>query len=567
MAILSLNFASSFTEGSNESASFPSPSVDVSSLSTTMLALETGFMRAVGVKRGDGPGASNFTVFVNQSGINLATGTILDVQNDGLVKYVNFTPSDYTGQIIPGEFTVEIYRSTGSILFQSATAQSFNGTLFNITNQNVPAHGSPSFTYTEIIGTEAILFSPENNAMFIRTDEINFLANLTSMAGTVLVNSTLYINDELNETVTVTGTSNVSSFFKNITIAGDYNWSVEVCDNSSSCSFSNRRFFEISTFDINSENFSSNTFETSSEMFTLNITTIEDILNVEAFLNYDGQLYDSEVDCEGTQCIIESRIDIPLIPDAESSENKTFFWQIEVFDGTNSIQQNTTENQQNVSRIYLEFCDATFTTQTLNFTSFDEQTNTTIAPFSFGGTFDFWLGGGTTTRNNSFSAPNNDSVQLCISPNDLEYNLNGIIEYDENSTTTNYTKRNYFFGNDTISNQSQLIPLGLLQSEDSTSFILRVQDTDLLPVGDVLIFTERYYPEANEFRTVQVARTDDNGQTVGFFETETVDYRFRLKVNGTQVLLTDLQKIVGCRRCQRVGSRSVAVVHLYTVYF
>ena len=162
----------------------------------------------------------------------------------------------------------------------------------------------------------------------------------------------------------------------------------------------------------------------------------------------------------------------------------------------------------------------------------------------FDGSFNFWLGTGTVKRNNSISESSISSLQLCLSPTTETLFLDGTIEYDE-ASGTNYTTRNYFFQTDEINNVSQDIRLGLLLSEDSTSFILKVQDRDILPVSDVLIFTQRFYPGEGIFKTVQVSQTADNGATVGFFETETVEYRFILKQNGTTVLTTNKQKIVG----------------------
>jgi hypothetical protein len=123
--------------------------------------------------------------------------------------------------------------------------------------------------------------------------------------------------------------------------------------------------------------------------------------------------------------------------------------------------------------------------------------------------------------------------------------LDSQIEYDEIDQETNYTTRNYFFQNSTISNNTQDIFLYLLKSVSSTSFILKVQDDNLLPLQDHVIFIERFFPGENVFKVVQIAKTDGNGKTVGFFETETVDYRFVIKFNDEVLLITSTQKIVG----------------------
>jgi len=66
----------------------------------------------------------------------------------------------------------------------------------------------------------------------------------------------------------------------------------------------------------------------------------------------------------------------------------------------------------------------------------------------------------------------------------------------------------------------------------------------LLPVAGVLIETNRFYPGLNEFRIVQIAISDGLGKSVGFFETEIVDYKFIISLNNDTLLETGLQKII-----------------------
>ena len=301
------------------------------------------------------------------------------------------------------------------------------------------------------------------------------------------------------------------------------------------------------TFFESSVDFNASAFETSTQSFNLNITTLPDILTVEAILNYNGTRFSTESVCASGACTIETDIDIPLVISGEM-ENKSFFWEITGFNATSSFSVNTSSRTQNVTRIHLEECGATFTNQTLNFTAFDEQTLIAVDPFSFSANFNFWLGAGTFKRNNSFLNSSLSSIQLCIDPTNFIYNIEGVVEYDE-ASGTNYTIRNYYFQADQIDSNSEDIGLGLLLADQSTTFILKVQDADILPLPDALIFTERFYTGTGEFIVVQVAKTDDNGKSVGFFEAETGDYRFIIKKNGVVLLITPIdnrsQKVVG----------------------
>ena len=409
-----------------------------------------------------------------------------------------------------------------------------------------------SYPFTETgVDVSVSLILPLNDTLV--SSNVTFNVSITPEAGFNLTNATLFVWDSdgnifTSETNIITGNStNTTSFVVTNLTSDDYEWNVfgQASNGSISVgnfSISNNTFIWV-PFNVNSESFNDIVFETSRQEFILNITTLPSVLSVDAILNYNGTRFTADTLCSSGICIISTAIDVPLVSAGES-ENKSFLWEISIFDGTNSFSTNITQNQQNVTRLHLEKCDGTFTVQTLNFTAFDESTELFVNPFVFDGTFGFWMGTGTVVRNNSISESSVASLQLCLTPETETFYLDATIEYNE-ASGSNYTTRNYFFQNDTISNISQNIELGLLLSEDSTSFILRVQDRDILPVSNVIILTQRFYPGDGTFRTVQVSQTDENGATIGFFNTETVDYRFVLKRFGSTVLTTNKQKIVG----------------------
>ncbi len=289
--------------------------------------------------------------------------------------------------------------------------------------------------------------------------------------------------------------------------------------------------------------FNEKVLETTSQFLEINISTDVVILSIEATLSYNDTNFTSVAFCTSGNCTITNTIDIPLVTSGES-ENKSFFWTLSIFNGTDSTSIQTTVREQNVTRIHLEECDGTFTVQTLNFIAQDEQNLSSIDPFLFAATFDQWLGNGSVKRQSNFSQLSISNEALCIFPTNETFFIDAIIEYDEAGNASLYTLRNYYFQNDTINNVSQDISLYLLLSSSSTSFILKVQDDSLLPVSGVLIETNRFYPGTDEFRIVQIARTDDLGKSVGFFETEIVDYKFFITLNNQTLLETGLQKVI-----------------------
>lgn len=296
------------------------------------------------------------------------------------------------------------------------------------------------------------------------------------------------------------------------------------------------------SFIENNITFTPNVFETDSQFFQINLSTSLNVSAISAELNYNGTNFISSAAC-GDFCLVNNTIDIPLVSSGEF-ENKSFFWEISIFNGTDSINVNTSSTEQNVTRIHLEECDVTFTVEALNFTVYDEQNLSRIDPFLFDGDFDQWLGTGDVKRQSNFTNSSISEKILCISPEDESFFIDSTIEYDEAGNASLYTLRNYYFQNDTINNVSQDILMYLLQSSFSTSFILKVQDDALLPVANVLIETNRFYPGLNQFRIVQIAKTDDLGKSVGFFETEIVDYKFIITLNNDTLLETGIQKVI-----------------------
>ena len=305
--------------------------------------------------------------------------------------------------------------------------------------------------------------------------------------------------------------------------------------NSSSVSW-NYSFIE------NNITFETNVSETSSQFFQINLSTSLSVQSINAKLTYNGTNFTSNAKCDGF-CIVNNTIDIPLVLDDES-ETKSFFWEINIFNGTDSISVTTSTQTQNVTKVHLETCDGTFTTQSLNFTTYDEQNLTRLSPYKFDGTFNIWIGSGSVKRENNFSESSITNKALCIKPN-ATYFTDAQIEYNTPGNLTIYTTRNYYFQNNTINNISQDIFLYLLSSDSSTSFILKIQDDNLLPLISHIIKTERFYPGENLFRVVQIAKTSENGKTIGFFETEIVDYRFIISLNALNLLTTTQQKIIG----------------------
>jgi len=285
-------------------------------------------------------------------------------------------------------------------------------------------------------------------------------------------------------------------------------------------------------------------YETDYKTFEINITIGLNILTQSGNLIYNGTTYTATSSCASGVCTFTKELDIPLISSGES-EIRSFFWSLILFDGNTSYNLNTSSSIQNTTRIHLEECAGVYTTTTLNFTAYYETNLTRINPFYIAGTFDTWLGSGAIYRTQSFNKESTSELKLCITPTNKTQYSNAHIDYKFENENITFIPRNYFFQNKTLTNISEEINLLLLEAKDSTSFIIKVQDQKLSPVVDALVYIKKYYPSDGEYRTVQIARTDSNGETLGFYETETVDYKHIIIKNGETLLETAKQKVVG----------------------
>lgn len=395
--------------------------------------------------------------------------------------------------------------------------------------------------------TSIILTQPTNNTNTLNAS-LTFNSTFAATASSNFTNATLYIWNSTNSifatnTTIKTGTTNDSSLsFSGFTI-GNYKWNYLICATNitdNQCKMANSNYtFSIISYTEGATTFNSSSYETSNESFTLSITTLPSILSINSQFIYNGTKYPASSNCIGLVCNLTANINLPLV-NSGTGQNNSFYFNLTVFDGSISIGTTSTINYQNVSRIYLDNCSAS-TTRAFNFTAWNEPNETIrTIPFVFGGTFNYFIGGGSTYRNFSFANTTATEVNLCVYPN-ATYKTNANIEYGDNNI--NYNTRNLFLINQQYSNTTQNINLYLLEKTLSTSFILLVQDNALTPISDAYIFIQRYYPATDTFKTVQVAKTSEFGKSIGFFQAETADYRFMIYKNGLLIYQSNMQKI------------------------
>jgi len=425
-------------------------------------------------------------------------------------------------------------------------ANNFNGTIdeFGIWNRTLNSteilglyNNSYGLTYPRFL-LDVNLMSPEDD-FSTSNKNINFTCFVESSLN--LTNVSFMLNGVINETNS-SGFNNTNYTFEKTLEYGNYNWSCKATNNESNIEYPTNRTLKVFPFTVNSETYNTTTFETQSETFTANITTLSTVQSVGAFLYYNGTTYAGISNCVGTTCILTKIIDIPLITGAGDNENKSFFWQVTVFDGQSltTINTNTTTHQQNVSKIEFGKCGAG--EKVMNISIFKESDQTSLTA-DFKGTFTYYFGSGTVTKTNVTTNSSTSVVEFCVDENE-DYTVTSQIEL----SATGYETRLFDFVKETYNNVSVTQKsLYLLNSSASSNIIIEVKDQGLTALVGILVKISKFLPETGEYIVVESQLTDDFGQFVAKLIENNAKYKFEFYDSDGTLLKTSPDVTIACK--------------------
>ena len=400
------------------------------------------------------------------------------------------------------------------------------------------------------------LTSPANTTVS-STSNNSFSVNL-SMSGTNYsyswVNNTYYVwfnNGTLFNTTYLNGLStnltNFSRTISNFTI-GSYLWNSYACYGNttfSNCSWatSNNTFTIGSS--VNSITYNNNTYETSLEQFIINFTLAEGAQLSLAKLNYNGTNYTiSNITSVGNNYILERTINIPLNVNASANQTNTFYV-IFTYEGT--FIQTSSSYTQNSSFINLVKCGAPYTIQALNFTFYNEYSQSNINAATNKTTlyssFKYWLGDGTIYKNYSFQNISStlNNYQFCIYPyfpNNYTFKTNMDMEF----YAEDFRENKYYLRNSTLTNTSNNILLYLLPEEYATKFFLTFKQ-GTSAISDATVTVQKYFTGLGMYKTVAILLTDADGKATMWQE---VDKTFKYSIVKNGVLLGTIERVSIC---------------------
>jgi len=121
--------------------------------------------------------------------------------------------------------------------------------------------------------------------------------------------------------------------------------------------------------------------------------------------------------------------------------------------------------------------------------------------------------------------------------NGSEYRMDVQMRY----TSLGRVEEFHHIQNFTLTNRSlsQNINLFDLNITDSQKFLITFKDDNFLPVEDALVDIQRKYVSEGVFKSVEIPKTDEFGQTVGHFDLEGVIYTIIVSKNGNVLAAFD----------------------------
>lgn len=293
----------------------------------------------------------------------------------------------------------------------------------------------------------------------------------------------------------------------------------------------------IVTFSIANETYNNQTIEGSLEEFTIFLTSNPGFFIQASTLDYNGTDYLGTLTDLGSQ-LFKAEVTI-TIPNVEADVNKTFAWKFTLNDS--SIVQ-ADSHVQEVLEIAIDNCSS-FTNEILNFTLVDEETQVQLGNVTIETANNIYSSSRIENLANFSEISNVNPTRICLNHALTQlsnFSLDVVVRYETPLSAIEY----YNILNFSLVNASnrQDITLYDLNISDSTEFQLTFTGADFLPVENALVFVDRQYISENTFKTVELPKTDYNGQTVLHLVRNDVIYNIRILKDG--VILGNFDNLV-----------------------
>ncbi len=373
--------------------------------------------------------------------------------------------------------------------------------------------------------------TPQNNEQILIG---NTTINITSDGlGNLVLNSSLWINGTLNETISFSNLTNTSLFIKNFS-RGAWSFYINSCNNESRCTNSSTRIINAQNWVEHQTYFPSTSLVGSIERFGVELNLTSGLTISTANFVYNDI---------GSSPVITSlgndrfNITLDFIIPSDTGDLYSHF----NFTLSNGDRGNSTNVTTGVTAISVDNC-TTNTFQIYNFSMFDEETQIRLS----NGTIEALVNIFTVDRSslvyNTSSSVNKSSIGICLSsgiPESVNYSLDATIRY----TSVDYHIEYYNLQSVALGNLTTLRNISLFPLLNTTTpFILNFKGKDFLPSVDTLVFVKRQYVAENVFKVVELPKTDSFGNAVIHLVPDDVHYTLQFVKNNT--ILATFEDIV-----------------------
>ena len=281
---------------------------------------------------------------------------------------------------------------------------------------------------------------------------------------------------------------------------------------------------------------SSNIFETDYQTITFFLNKTGDV-TTNATLYWNGTLKSSSKSSYDDYDEYTAVFRTEFITDQE--ENITSYWDYNITDG--STESGNITFNQTIYRMSIDTCSE-YTVRAINFTLMDESTN---EPLPVNGEIHAAMhlsrSNSSDYRTTNLDYTGANEYGLCIYPSWANYTIDfAYFEY----LADDYAVKEYSTAPFEINNVTEEIKLYLTQTSLSSNVIISLKDEDDNSLEGYNIRSKRYYPETGEEVTVEISRTDYNGQAIAHLILYSVYYSFSIEeLDGTVLKIISASKI------------------------
>lgn len=179
-------------------------------------------------------------------------------------------------------------------------------------------------------------------------------------------------------------------------------------------------------------------------------------------------------------------------------------------------------------------------TRSVDFVIQDEVNNLNLSNSTMDIALQAWSFNPNQYNNFSFAFRGAHNYSLCIPSSTDSYFVDAIISY----TSNGYVTRSYYLNNYSLTSTVSLVNLYLLSLSNSSNVIVNVFDGLGDPFAGIYVKSLRYFPETNSFKTVEISRTDAQGQSLNHLVAFDVWYQFVVQNKKEVFLITETNKVV-----------------------